>query len=148
MVIRQLTDENMQDFVDLIKQLSPQASLGSLTDRSAFIGLCRLQNKTIFLAYDEQEKIVGTASVFLEDKINRGTNPTTGQLYKVAHIEEVVVDSSARGKGVGKDLMAYCINFSRLAGAYKLILECSEDNVAFYEKCGLHRHEVAMRIDL
>ena len=144
MVIRQLTDEDIQAYIDLVKQLSPQASIGSLTDRSAFIGLCRLQNKTIFLALDEQGKIVGTSSVFLEDKINRGMNPITEQLYKVAHIEEVIVDSSARGKG----LMQYCINFSRLAGAYKLILDCSEENVAFYEKCGLHRHEVAMRIDL
>lgn len=148
MVIRQLMDEDMQAYIDLIRQLSPQASLGSLTDKSAFIGLCRLQNKTIFVALNEQGEIIGTSSVFLEDKINRGTHPVTGQLYKVAHIEEVVVDNSARRKGVGKELMEYCINFSRLAGAYKVILDCSEENVAFYEKCGLRRHEVSMRVDL
>ena len=30
------------------------------------------------------------------------------------------------------------------AGCYKVILDCSEDNVAFYTKCGLTRKEVQM----
>lgn len=30
------------------------------------------------------------------------------------------------------------------AGCYKVILDCSEDNVPFYEKCGLTRKEVQM----
>jgi glucosamine-phosphate N-acetyltransferase len=29
-------------------------------------------------------------------------------------------------------------------GCYKVILDCSEDNQAFYEKCGLTRKEVQM----
>lgn len=30
------------------------------------------------------------------------------------------------------------------AGCYKVILDCAENNVAFYEKCGLTRKEVQM----
>lgn len=29
-------------------------------------------------------------------------------------------------------------------GCYKVILDCSEDNIAFYQKCGLERKEVQM----
>jgi len=30
------------------------------------------------------------------------------------------------------------------AGCYKIILDCSEDNAPFYEKCGLSRKEIQM----
>ena len=30
------------------------------------------------------------------------------------------------------------------AGCYKVILDCSEENVPFYEKCGLTKKEVQM----
>jgi len=33
---------------------------------------------------------------------------------------------------------------AKAAGCYKVILDCSESNVAFYEKCGLTRKEVQM----
>ena len=39
------------------------------------------------------------------------------------------------------------MEFARAAGCYKVILDCGESNVAFYEKCGLTRKEVQM-VDL
>jgi hypothetical protein len=36
------------------------------------------------------------------------------------------------------------LEFSKAAGCYKTILDCSEDNVPFYEKCGLKKKEVQM----
>ena len=36
------------------------------------------------------------------------------------------------------------MDFSSAAGCYKVILDCGESNVAFYEKCGLTRKEVQM----
>lgn len=33
---------------------------------------------------------------------------------------------------------------SKESGCYKLILDCAEHNVAFYEKCGLTRKEIQM----
>ena len=32
----------------------------------------------------------------------------------------------------------------KAAGCYKVILDCSEKNVGFYEKCGFQRKEVLM----
>jgi glucosamine-phosphate N-acetyltransferase len=36
------------------------------------------------------------------------------------------------------------VSVSRSRGCYKVILDCAEHNVAFYEKCGLTRKEVQM----
>lgn len=36
------------------------------------------------------------------------------------------------------------ISYATELGCYKIILDCAEKNVAFYEKCGLVRKEVQM----
>ena len=138
----------MQRFIEIVKQLSPESSLGVLPDRSAWYDLCRLQNKRVFVA-ELDGKVVGTASMLMEDKVNRGTNPKTNRFYCVAHIEEVVVDEEYRGKDVGLKLMEYCINYAKLAEAYKVILDCDEEkNGEFYKKCGFRPTERQFRMDL
>jgi glucosamine-phosphate N-acetyltransferase len=147
MEIKLLTVEDIPRWIEIVRQLSPTATTGALSDRSAWFDLTQHQPKVIFVAWLDG-KIVGTASVLIEEKVNRGTDKEKGRLRTVAHVEEVVVDSEYRGKDVGKELMEYCINFSKLANAYKVILDCSEENIPFYEKCGFKRHEVSMRLDI
>jgi len=36
------------------------------------------------------------------------------------------------------------VEHAKAKGCYKVILDCSAENVAFYEKCGLERKEVQM----
>lgn len=62
------------------------------------------------------------------------------------HVEDVVVDASARGRGVGKLLLAALTELARQKGCYKVILDCSDDNVAFYTRCGFKRKEVQMAL--
>ena len=66
---------------------------------------------------------------------------------------------SERGKGIGivycyipyktilmlGRLVDYLINEAKRKGCYKVILNCKEDNVRFYEKCGLKRHGIEMK---
>ncbi|GLI59207.1 hypothetical protein VaNZ11_001043 [Volvox africanus] len=75
--------------------------------------------------------------------------PTVSQPYhegsaQVGHIEDVVVDPAYRGKKLGLKLIQALIDLAREAGCYKVILDCSEANSTFYEKCGLTRKEVQM----
>jgi glucosamine-phosphate N-acetyltransferase len=80
---------------------------------------------------------LGAATLLIERKFLRGCG-TAG------HIEDVVVDAAARGRRLGARLVAAAADTARRAGCYKVILDCSEANVAFYEKCGLSRKEVQM----
>ena len=63
---------------------------------------------------------------------------------KCGHIEDVVVDKTYRGLRLGLRVIEALIEAAREAGCYKVILDCSTDNAAFYEKAGLVRKEIQM----
>ena len=66
----------------------------------------------------------------------------------VGFIEEVVVDSSERGKKIGEKLIKQVVNNARDLGCYKVILSCKPERIKFYERCGLREDSHTMRIDL
>nr|POE70453.1 glucosamine 6-phosphate n-acetyltransferase [Quercus suber] len=82
-------------------------------------------------------KIIATGSIFMEKKFLRNCG-------KVGHIEDVVVDSNARGLKLGKKIIAFLTEHARLMGCYKVILDCSLENKAFYEKCGFKQKDIQM----
>lgn len=75
-------------------------------------------------------KIVGSITILIERKLIHNFG-------KVAHIEDVVVDTSMRGYGMGRKLLE--IAEKECSGCYKIILDCSDENTPFYEKCGYTR---------
>lgn len=77
----------------------------------------------------ETDQLVATGTVFLEPKFLRS-------LATAAHIEDIAVDKSTQGKGVGKILISALTAIAEKTGAYKTFLDCSDDNVPFYQKCG------------
>ena len=76
-----------------------------------------------------QNKIIGTATILIEPKIIH-------DLSFVAHIEDVVVDSNYRSEGIGKKLMNKLIEIGKQANCYKIILDCNNYNIGFYQKLG------------
>ena len=83
--------------------------------------------------------IIGTTTILIEPKIIH-------DLSYVSHIEDVVVDPKYRGTGMGKLLMTYAIELSKKYGCYKIILDCSDTNVGFYEKFGFNVKEKQMAL--
>ena len=85
--------------------------------------------------------IVGCGTLFIEPKFihNFGF---------VGHIEDIVIDTQYRGFGLGKEMIHYLTNISKLMKCYKCILDCSDDNTEFYEKCGYDRKGSFMAIYL
>jgi ribosomal protein S18 acetylase RimI-like enzyme len=75
----------------------------------------------------ESQQIVGSITVLIEEKLIHNFG-------KVGHLEDVVVDESMRGCGLGKKLLE--IAEGECSECYKLILDCSDENIKFYEKCG------------
>lgn len=85
--------------------------------------------------------IVATASLTLEYKFIRG-------LGVCGHIEDVVVDQTTRGSGLGKIVVNECVAIAKECGCYKVILDCAETNIGFYETMGFQRKEVQMAMYL
>lgn len=69
----------------------------------------------------ESDKIVACGTVFLELKFIRG-------LASAAHIEDIAVDKQVQGKGLGKRIIDVLTRVAEGTGAYKTILDCSNEN--------------------
>lgn len=122
--------------------------LGQLTEsgtptRDQFCSQLDLMNRNnvYTFVYVKEDKIVGIASIFIEPKLIHN-------LSFVGHIEDVVVDQQFRGCHIGKELITHLTRFAEGKGCYKVILDCDEKNMSFYEKCGYKRNGVEMRINL
>ena len=89
-----------------------------------------LNNNHIILVIEDiyKKKIIATLTLIIEQKLIRNYG-------KVAHIEDVVVDKDSRGKGIGKKIINEAVTIAKKNNCYKIILDCDESNIPFYEKC-------------
>ncbi|RKP12659.1 glucosamine 6-phosphate N-acetyltransferase [Piptocephalis cylindrospora] len=86
-------------------------------------------------------RVVASATLLIERKFLRGCS-------KAGHIEDVVVSASERGKRLGVLLITQLRHAAQVLGCYKLLLNCSDKNIGFYEKCGLTQQDVQMKLYL
>ena len=116
-------------FVNSIKEqmtaLYSQLSTCDEIDTNLFLQW--VQYHTIFVDIDERYNIKGAITVILEQKMIHSGK-------KVAHIEDLVVDEAVRNYGLGKKLLDIAKRESE--DCYKIILDCNNENIGFYEKCG------------
>jgi ribosomal protein S18 acetylase RimI-like enzyme len=103
-VISQVTNELVEAFARLVPQLSKSNPPPTERELAAIVAS---RASVLFLAYDEDEEIVGSLTLVLF-RIPTGLR---------AWIEDVVVDESARGKGVGHRMNEAAIDYARKAGA-------------------------------
>ncbi|CCD26104.2 glucosamine 6-phosphate N-acetyltransferase NDAI_0G03270 [Naumovozyma dairenensis CBS 421] len=61
------------------------------------------------------------------------------------HIEDIAVSKNHQGKKLGKALLGYLSDLGFQSGCYKIILDCNEKNVKFYEKCGYSTTAIEMQ---
>ena len=80
--------------------------------------------------------IHGTATLLYETKLIRGGK-------KVGHIEDVVVSPNYRDQGIAKRLISILTQMASET-CYKVILDCTEELVPFYEKCHFAKKGVQM----
>jgi glucosamine-phosphate N-acetyltransferase len=62
----------------------------------------------------------------------------------VGHIEDIVVNEKYRKLKFGKIIIEQLKVIGKTKGCYKIILDCEEKNIKFYEKCGFKQKEVEM----
>jgi glucosamine-phosphate N-acetyltransferase len=128
------------EFFPILNQLSPAKDWEMMDFASLWKVYLGNQHITTLVA-EKYEKIIGTGAIMIEHKFLRGGG-------KVGHIEDVVVDNRSREKGVGRAIISSLVEIARKEGCYKVILNCSDDNIPFYIKCGFRLTENEMRLDL
>lgn len=89
------------------------------------------------LVLENNNNILASGTLFIEQKIIRNFG-------KVGHIEDIVVDKTLNGLGIGKKIISELKNHAKNQGCYKVILDCRNDIMQFYEKCGFVKKENQM----
>ena len=128
--IRNLTkDDYHLNYLNLLTQLT-KLDIRTIDQNIFNSFIDKLNNNHIILVIEDNLKncIIGTITILIEQKLIRNFG-------KVAHIEDVVIDKDFRGKGIGKLLIQEAIKIAYKNKCYKIILDCDETNVPFYEKC-------------
>lgn len=98
-------------------------------------------NHYIFI-YENFEKVpIGIITLLIEQKLIHG-----GKC--VGHIEDLVVDNNYNGKGIASQLINHCIKIAEQKNCYKIILDCKEELIPFYNKNNFKQQGVCMRKEL
>lgn len=110
--------------LDVLRALTSVPDVGEAAWEARFAEMHGAQPRAYYpLVLVEQAgaRIVATGTLFLERKFIRA-------LGAAGHIEDIAVDKSQQGKGLGRIIIAALTAVSEAVGAYKTILDCSEEN--------------------
>lgn len=96
----------------------------------------------IFVAVDKlTSEVIGSTTLLIEQKLIHNGG-------KAGHIEDVVTRKGFEGFGIGSALIDHALQVAKSVGCYKVVLDCSDTNIRFYQKAGFRVHETSMRFDL
>ncbi len=94
-------------------------------------------NKILVIYSKNEDKIIGAGTIFRIEKIHN--NP-------IGQIEDVIITEKHRGKNYGKLIINKLIETGKEEmKCYKIILNCLEKNIGFYNKCGFGIAGVEMK---
>ena len=132
--IIEITEFSENLLIELAKlMLQLDASSGQLTE-DRLKAIIESKNSHLFIDVNDDDKIVGTLTVV-------SFHIPTGTKYR---IEDVVVDETQRGKGIGNKLMDHAINFAMKASAESIDLTSRPARYAatqLYLKLGFVKRE-------
>lgn len=125
---RELLKEDYDSYMDLMYEFT-NYKYNTTKDQFYENYINKINNYKIIVLFSKIEnKIIGAGTIIKIEKLHN--NP-------IGQIEDVIITNKYRKFGFGK----YIINHLTKIGiehfnCYKVILNCLEHNVGFYEKCG------------
>ena len=114
-------------FVELLGQLTEVGDISKNGFMERLRNIMKNSNHRVYVL-EQNKKIVSCATLLLEPKFIHDCG-------FVGHIEDVVVDKACRGQNLGRKIIDFLTNEAEKLGCYKILLDCSDNNVGFYEKC-------------
>lgn len=104
-----------------------QAEGVSLEQSQSILTKMNAQWTHIFVAIHEDGNIVGSTSIMIEQKFIRSW-------ALAAHVEDVVTREWYQWQGIASALMQHVVQVAKDNKCYKIILDCDENLVGYYEK--------------
>lgn len=85
-----------------------------------------------------RKKVVGTITLLIEPKFI-----FSGR--RIGHIEDVSVRKGYQNKKLGSKLVLHATKVARDVGCIKIVLDCSDETMPFYEKLGYSYQDNCMK---
>ncbi len=134
---------NQEDLVYLDSYIETLENMAKVWDMSTERAKEILQNmkkqwSTIYIALDSKAWIVGTLTLLLEQKFLRWG-------AYAAHIEDIAVRKWFEKQGIWTTLIWAAITKAREENCYKIILDCDDFLVPYYERFNFKQDGIFMR---
>jgi len=133
--------ENVEDITNIktkyLSLLGELTEVSYLSNKSFFKNIEQINNMGKIIIGIVEDTIVCSGTILIEPKIIRGGK-------SAAHIEDIVVLKKWRNKGIAKELIDTLRNIANENDCYKIILDCSDTLVPFYEKKGFSKKGIQM----
>ena len=155
MNIRKAEEKDIEQIMQLLIQVNNVHSINRpdlfIRDKTKYTkeelcGIIHDKNKPVFVAVDEQDKVLGYCfGMFISNRNNNSPDITT------YYIDDLCVDKANRGKHIGKALYEYTVAFAKQSGCYNVTLNVWDKNesaIRFYEKCGFKVQKYGLEIIL
>ena len=105
-------------------------------------GILSNDETPVFVCVDEGDRPLGHGFCVMQH--------SGGQLmveHDTLYIDDICVEETARGMGVGRALYAHILDYARARGCYNVTLNvwsCNPGAMAFYERLGMRPYKVGM----
>lgn len=131
-----------KNYLNLMSQLSP-VDIKKVTKLEFVSWVEEVNNNishNIFVIENvDNADIIASGTLLIEPKLIHSFG-------YAGHIEDIIVDKSYRGYGLGKIIISFLIEHAKILKCYKVILNCSDKYVKFYKKLGLNKKDNAMSL--
>ena len=87
---------------------------------------------------ESEDKVIATATLHILNKFIHNGN-------RSGLIEDVAVSKEHRNEGYGELLINHCLSEAKKFNCYKVILNCKDELIPFYEKNGFYKNNNEMR---
>jgi glucosamine-phosphate N-acetyltransferase len=95
----------------------------------------------IRVAMTDDGQVIGTATLIMDYKFIHNCQPS-------GRIEHVSTRQGYEGNGISKDLISTLTGIAIKNGCYKVILNCSDELIPFYQRCGFEKSGNELRLDI
>ena len=127
-----------KNILNILNQLSPTTNI-SKNKFYQFLKSLNNLHQIIVIEDIINNKIIGIGSILIEQKIIHN-------MGKVAHIEDIVIDKNYRKMSLGTKLIRKLKKIAINNKCYKIILNCDEKLIKYYENLGFISKNIQMAI--
>ena len=154
-MIRRAVEKDIPKIIDLLKQVClvhhkgrPDIfKVGTKYSAEELKAILKDETRPILVSVDEYDNVQGYCFCIYQ----RHENNSVLTDIKTLYIDDLCVDETLRGKGIGKKLYESAVQLAKDTGCYNLTLNvwsCNQSALKFYESLGLLPQKIGMELIL